>query len=833
MLLSLNRLRWICTFIFAFTAIALAAPTANIRGTVSDPSGAVISHAKVELIVKGLTVATAATDAKGQYSFSLVQDSTSRLRVSASGFRVVEKALNSVGNAHEAVLDFVLPVASLSEQITVTSTGSPTPQSQLGAAVTVLSSTNLQGTRDLFEGLVAVPGVQATETGGAGGPTSIFIRGGDSDANKILIDGIPMNNIGGVVQFANIASAAIEQVEVLRGPNSALYGSDALAGVISLTTAKGSTPLPYVTYRLGGGNFSTYQQEGSVGGHYKRLDYFSDFARFDSSNNIPDDEYHNGTFTGNFGWQLSRTSTLRATVHHDQLASGSPNAIQLYGIPADVRQSNEDAYFGATWEDKTTTKWNNLLRYGGIRLRSQDTQFQPAGIPYYQMTYGFPYLVYIGKPVTLRANGCGIKGGCVVSGQALESYSGTYPSSSPDSTDKDFVYAQSDYAFNPHLRGLLAFRYEDERGYSGYPPANSIERGNYSYTFELQGDVKNRLFYTIGSGLENNGLFGWAGTPRASLAWQVARGGAGGLLSGTKLRASFGKGIKEPQLYDQLSSLYDFLKDNGYSSYIAQYHVAPIGPQNSRTYDGGVDQYLFDGRSRVSLTLFHNEFTNGIEYIPWQGLSQLGLPSAVVKAVEASYEGADMNSEAYRAMGAELETEYQWKHSLFLRAGYTYLDATVQHSLAENFGYDGFGADYNTSSTSNFPTVPIGAWSPLVGARPFRRAPHTGYFEVSYQHRHFFTALRGTFVGSRDDSDFLSDKDSGTNMLLPNHNLDAAYQRLDLTSSYQANHHLAFEANIQNLLSQHYSEAFGYPSLPFTFRTGMKFSFGGDSWSWK
>ena len=156
----------------------------------------------------------------------------------------------------------------------MTSTGAPTPQAQLGAAVTVLDTSDYQGTRDMQEGLRFVPGLQATETGQAGGTTSVFIRGGGSDANKVLIDGIPMNDIGGSVEFANIASAAVAHVEVLRGPNSVLYGSDALAGVISLTTARGSTPLPLFTYLLDGGNLGTYRQEGTVGGRYQAVRLF-------------------------------------------------------------------------------------------------------------------------------------------------------------------------------------------------------------------------------------------------------------------------------------------------------------------------------------------------------------------------------------------------------------------------------------------------------------------------------------------------------------------------------------------------------------------------------
>jgi vitamin B12 transporter len=820
----LRRLRWTCSFIFAFTAIALASPITTIHGTVSDPSAAVIANAKVELLENGAPVASIATDARGQYSIPRNLASSSRLRVSAPGFRSVEKALDTAdidtaSNGRELTVDIVLQLASLSEQITVTSTGTPTPQAQLGVTVTLLSPTDYQGTRDIQEGLRFVPGLQATQTGQAGGTTSLFIRGGGSDANKVLLDGIPVNDIGGAVEFANIASAAIGQVEVLRGPNSALYGSDALAGVVSLTTARGSTPLPLFTYLIDGGNFGTYHQEGTIGGIYKKFDYFSDYSRFNSSNAIAEDEYHNGTFAGNYGWQISPASSLRATIHHDQVASGQPNAIQLYGIPTEAKQANEDAYFGVTWEDQTTANWHNLLRYGGLRLRSQYTEFAPTGIPQYDNSTTPPTLLgYLGAPVTIHG-----ANGYTVSGQAQYQYVESYPNYFPGSTDKDFVYAQSDYRFNPHTRGLFAFRYEDERGYSG-GPSSSIERGNYSYTFELQGDIHNRLFYTLGGGLEDNGLFGLAGTPRASLAWQAARGGAGKILSGTKLRASFGEGIKEPAVFDQLNSLYALLAGlpSG-SKLISQYHVAPIGPENSRTYDGGVDQLLLDGRSRVSLTLFHNEFTNGIEYIPQQGLTELGVPSAIV--AEATF-GATVNSEAYRTQGVETEIEYQVTRNIFARAGYTYLDARIQRS----FTGDAIGPSFNP----NFPTIPIGIFSPLIGARPFRLAPHTGYFEAGYRHGRLLAGLRGTIVGRRDDSDFLEyDANYGQSMLLPNRNLDGAYQRLDLTTGYQANRYVAVEGNFQNVLSEHYSEAFGYPALPFMFRLGLKFSFGGESWSGK
>ena len=165
-------------------------------------------------------------------------------------------------------------------------------------------------------------------------------------------------------------------------------------------------------------------------------------------------------------------------------------------------------------------------------------------------------------------------------------------------------------------------------------PASIISRGNYSYTLQISGDIRNRFYYNVGSGIENNGLFGFAGTPRASVAYYLARPSATGWLSGTKLHASFGKGIKEPNVFQQGSSLFDILSEvpDG-SELIAQFHVGQIGPENSRTYDGGVDQELWNGRARVGLTYFHNEFTNGIEFVPQSGLAELGVPPNLLPSV--------------------------------------------------------------------------------------------------------------------------------------------------------------------------------------------------------
>ena len=129
--------------------------------------------------------------------------------------------------------------------------------------------------------------------------------------------------------------------------------------------------------------------------------------------------------------------------------------------------------------------------------------------------------------------------------------------------------------------------------------------------------------------------------------------------------------------------------------------------------------------------------------------------------------------------------EYQITNNLFARAGYTYLDARIQRSF---YAVMRLGR----ASTRTFRHVPIGIYSPLIGARPFRRAPHTGYFEVAYRRKRFFTAFAARWWGRRDDSDFLEfDANGGHHLLLPNRNLDGAYQRIDLTASYQMNRYVA------------------------------------------
>lgn len=789
-----------------------------VHGVVRDPLGALVIGASVELVNGSRVAATTSTGPDGEFSFNLPDTGRYSVRITAPSFETTTTPAVYFKGSSKAELDVTLATQTLTQQIIVTATGTPTPEAQIGAAVTVLPSEDYRYMVELQDPIRLVPGLQVTQTGQMGGTTGLSIRGGSRDANKVLIDGVPANSVGGGVEFANIASVGIQSIEVLREPNSALYGSDALAGVVSLTSARGTTPLPLLTYSGDAGNFHSYRNEIAAGTVYHQFDLYSAFARIDTDNNIPNSEFHNATYAGNFGWTPNAANDLRFTVRHITVSGGQPNAIDLFGIPDDGQQRERDDYYNAIWNNQTKPRWHNEIRYGGLRQSGLYTEFGATGIPD-PNSPGF----FDGAPITITGGN-----GYSVSGQAQFQY-GSALSQSTSTTSRDFVYAQTGYRLSPHSLALGAFKFENETGASintGFSAA-AIQRGNYSYTIQFSGDLHNRLFYNLGTGLEDNGLFGFAATPRVSLAYYLFNPSTSDFFSGTKLHGTFGKGIKEPSVYDQANSLYGVLAalPNG-GQLIGQYNVSPLGAENSRTFDGGIDQQLFNGRARIGVTFFHNEFTNAVEYVPPAGLEELGVPAAALPQVQEV--GAYLNSLAFRSQGAELESEFKLGNHLFARAGYTYTDAVVLRS----FSSDNIGPSFNTSS--DFSTIPIGADSPLVGARPFRVAPHAGYFAINYSPKKFYASLTGTLVGRRDDSDFLCDNTisygCGTSLLLPNRNLLGGYERLELGGGYQLANRINVYANIQNLLGEHYFEAFGFPALPLTFRSGIRLNFGGESW---
>ncbi|HWX54926.1 MAG TPA: TonB-dependent receptor plug domain-containing protein [Verrucomicrobiae bacterium] len=800
--------------VFALAVVsALAAESGSIRGSVTDPLGAAVPNATVKLLQQGRQTAVTTSGKDGTYKFSALAVGRYQVSAEAATFTMQSSPPVYVGGG-ESEVNIALALGSVEQQVVVTDTGTQIPETQVGASVTVITSDQFQNKLDVFEPLRQVPGAQIVQTGQRGGATSLFVRGGNSTANKVLVDGIPLNDIGGVVNFGLLATSGVEQVEVLRGPNSVLYGSDAMAGVVSLTTRRGTTPLPELSYEFDGGNFNSLRHDASLGGAFHRLDYFGEFSRFDTGNSEPSSEFHNASYLGNAGFAINSSTDLRVTARRTTSAIGLPNAIDFFGIPDDQFQKDQDAYIGVTLQNQTTPHWHNLARYGATRLRLLLENPAPAGIP-----DGFGD--FFGNVVTIRgANGFS------ATGQAILNFAGgTFPSLFNSSTARDFGYFQSDYSFNSHLTALFGFRMENERGYTLSSFAKNLaDRTNYSYIGEVHGSLGSRVYATLGGSVENNAVFGVAVTPRVSLAYYLFRPNSDGPWNGTKLKFNYGQGIKEPSIFDATSSLFGLLSQvpNG-PQLISQFHVRPVNAERSRSFDFGVEQLFWNGKGKLAETFFHNRFTNQIEFVDPSAFPQLGVPPSVQALAPF---GASINSADTRALGAETELEFNFGRGFRARGAYTYLDAVVERS----FTSDNLVIPV---MNPNIPNVPIGAFSPLKGGRPFRRAPHTGSFTLDYSRSRLALSFSGYLVSRRDDSTFLTDSFFGNTLLLPNRNLAPGYQKLDFGGSYRLNRHLALYTSVENLASQHYDAAFGFPALPLTLRSGLKVTLGGESWKWR
>jgi len=819
-----------CAALFLLLASTTALHAVSVHGTVTDPLGYPIANATVALIQNGEVLISWRSGPDGGYT--LVSSESGRFYVLASGvsFRQLASQSFYAGKFDAVEQNVVLEPEWVRESIVVTATGTPQPEAQVSGSVTELNATDFANRADLVDPLRQVPGLNVVQTGQIGGETSLFIRGGSSTANRVVMDGVPMEDIGGRFDFSNVATSGVQDVEVYRGPNTVLYGSDAAAGVVALTTPQGSTQFPSLLYEGDAGSFGTYRNQAQLAGMKRKLDYYGGFSSLNTHNAMPNDGYHDDTGVANLGWSWSAKTEIRITARNSDSATGIPSANGGYsfnGLANDGKQLDQDSYGTGTINHMFRYNWNATVRYGLIRKREESEQWFPAGNPIAGNYYGNDVTV-------LGANGYS------TSGQALMNYGPSfgaiYPYSLALASNRDNLYAQTSYQHGPHLGVIAGFRYENERGLEGEPVyayREGLERTNYDYQAQLGGEFKSRFFYTAAGGVEKNQLFGTVGTPRGGASWYLVRPGKGA-FHGTRLNVNFARGYQEPTLDQQFGSLYSFLQANGGQATIAQYGIAPIGAELSRTYTGGIEQSLFNERVVARVTYFHNEFGNQIEPVPASVVPQLlpNLSAAQQQQLEAflnnnyAYE-LDLNSMSYRAQGVESELEYGLGKNIFVRGGYTYLDSIVQHS----FSSDGIGECSATGTPGpctnpNYPGIPIGNYAPLVGARPFRQPPHIGFTSVIYTGKRWSGVVDGVYASRSDDSTFLGGDDvNGNNtLLLPNRNLDYSYTKIDLGATYQLKPWMGVYTQLDNLTSNQHIGPIGYPSLPFNFRTGARFT---------
>jgi vitamin B12 transporter len=804
---------------------ALPAGAVVVRGTVTTPLGLSVANARVQLVQGQHVVAFAVTLADGTFEVRSATSGRFLLLTSASPFTPSISQDFYGGLTTVLTRTIVMEYSVVTPQLSTLSTGILTPVEQIPAPANLIPLSSLATETGIFNQLRQFPGNVVVQTGQAGGPIALYVRGGPPDGNKLLIDGVPANEIGGRFDFSPVSTTALAGPELYRGPNSALYGTGAEASTVALATAHSNSLRPVLHYTGDAGNFHTYRNEAVVSGSHKRLDYLAAYSRLNTSNVLPLDEYHSAISAANIGYALVANTVARFTFRNTDSDTGLPGPHDIYGISASGKQSNQDTYSGLTVENVLAGNWHNLARYGITRKREQVMQFSPTGVPVLVDFFGDLTYTYYGNPVTLRG-----ANGYTASGQAAFNLP-TYDTVS----NRDELYYQSDYTFPHRIAALFSFQYENERGRLLTPVNGTlssynqiVKRTNYLYTLQLQGDIKHRLFYSAGGSIEDNGLYGIAGTPRLGLSYAPVRPGRR-IFHGTLLRANVATGVQEPSINAQLTSLDTLLQQTGNASAIAAYNITPITAERSRTYDFGVDQNILNQKLILKAGYFHNQFNHQLEEVNANGLEHyFNLPPLI--AVQLP--GAALNSLAYRTQGMELAVQYQPFRSVMIDGGYTYLASLVLQS----FSYDATAAANGAPTINpNLPGVPIGALSPLVGNRPFHRPPNTGYFNVQYTARHFAAGIRGALASRSDDSTFQLNNAltvpgffNSNVLLLPNRNLDFGYAKLDANLRFVATRHVTVFTQLDNLLSQQHIGPIGYPGLPFTFRAGLNIKIGGD-----
>jgi vitamin B12 transporter len=236
--------------------LSVAALAADLKVKVVDQQAAAVGGARVLLLraKEGRVLATQSTSAEGTVVLRTPSDGPYQIQVLAPGF-----AVETVEVSGQAEITVKLRLATASETVVVSATRTPVAGEAAGADVDLLSAGQLTimrptGASDVIRFL---PGAVVNDAGQRGGLTSLFVRGGESRYNKVIVDGVTINEPGGTFDFGTLPLEQADRMEFVRGAQSTLYGTDAMTSLVQVWTRTGSTRVPEFRFGADGGNFST------------------------------------------------------------------------------------------------------------------------------------------------------------------------------------------------------------------------------------------------------------------------------------------------------------------------------------------------------------------------------------------------------------------------------------------------------------------------------------------------------------------------------------------------------------------------------------------------
>jgi vitamin B12 transporter len=514
-----------------------------------------------------------------------------------------------------------LRLAPAAETVVVTATRSPVPTEASGADVSNLSHGELEVMNPVAsnDALRFFPGAIVATSGQRGGLGSLFVRGGDSRYNKVIVDGVTINEPGGRFDFGTLPLTEVDRLEFSRGAQSTLYGSDAMTSVIQAWTRTGSTPVPELRFGADGGNFSSANGYVSLAGANGRFDYAIFGEQFNTEGSGPNDDYSNSLQGGNIGVAVNDNTSLRLRVRHSNSRSGVQNEWNFNGqtlMQPDLDQFARlnDTLASLELSVQGPSRWQHHLTGYEFHLKrtNVDAVDDPGRISPAFGDIDFPF------------------------------------HSIADLNRAGFEY-QGNYVERSWAQTTFGYRFEDENGFVGDPTAPPLDHGlrlNHDAYIQQQIAWRN-LSAVAGVRFLHNGSFGNEAVPRVALSWQALRGGS--VFSGTRLRFSYATGIKEPLLEESFASG-PFTVPN-----------PNLKPEKNRAFEAGVQQSFLGGNYVLSATYYNNLFRDQIEFA--------SDPNTFV----GQYENVNQSL----AHGAEVEFQAKLRNRLSLNASYTYTSTQI------------------------------------------------------------------------------------------------------------------------------------------------------------
>lgn len=417
--------------------------------------------------------------------------------------------------------------------VVVTANRIPTTVNAVSSAVTVISGESLRarGIATVADALRVTPGAAVIATGSFGGQTSVFLRGGESDYVKVLIDGVPQNQPGGFYDFANLGTEDVERIEIVRGPVSVLYGSDAVTGVVQVFTRSG-TGRPSGRIAVGGGTYGTEWSTAEVRGSNGPFAWRSTASRRATSGTYPVNSDDRRLLLGaGVRFVPDDRDRVDLSVHYGDARYHFPT--DGGGQVSDSNQFTTDRGPSVSAEAAHTFS-DRLSARANVDWHREDSRFDDAA----------------DSPGDTSLFCC---------------------FQSRDIFNRLLIGARADVRLPPAV--TVTAGVERELQYETGTTLDTM-RGNSGLYGQLLAGLGTAVTLTVGGRLDDNQQFGDHLTGRAGVAWRAT-----GL---TRLRASAGTGFKEPSFFENFAT--GFARGN-----------PALRPERSRSWEIGVEQTLSAG----------------------------------------------------------------------------------------------------------------------------------------------------------------------------------------------------------------------------------------------